>query len=88
MSGPTIDDSIRTRTGESVRFMIWCPAADTMADECLLDTPASAVSRFVPLIAVEVEALHWAEPSPIHANKSLFQSNTSTHASTRLLSPG
>jgi hypothetical protein len=29
-----------------------------MADERLLDAPALAVSRLVPLFAVEVEALH------------------------------
>jgi hypothetical protein len=35
-------------------------AADVMADERLLDTPAVAVSCLMPLVAVQVEALHRA----------------------------
>jgi hypothetical protein len=33
-----------------------------MADERLLDPPALAVSRLVPLVAVQVEGLHVVSP--------------------------
>src|SRR5438552_3672386 len=36
-------------------------ATDAVADERLLDTPAFAVSRFVPVVAVEIEDLHSAD---------------------------
>src|SRR3954447_22135757 len=39
-------------------------AADMFGDEGLLHPPARAVARLVPLIAVQVEALHRAEPTP------------------------
>jgi hypothetical protein len=35
-----------------------------VADECLLDAPALAVSRFVPVVPVQVEDLHAADSSP------------------------
>src|SRR4051812_13079273 len=38
-------------------------AADVFGDEGLLHPPALAVARLVPLIAVQVEALHRAEPT-------------------------